>query len=1033
MKRHDLLATFVHHPVAANLFMLMLMLAGFFALSRLNVQFFPNFNLDVVTVRVVWRGAAAEDVEEGITTPLEQKLKTVSGLKHLTSTSSQGISSLSVEFKEGTDAITAVDEVKQAVAQFRNLPQDAETPDVSRVIRYEPIARVLLTGGTLPELRHMARRYEQDLLARGVDKVEITGLPDEEIAIDVPGKSLENLGMSLDQLATRLAQSNRDLPAGKVGGGTGQGEIEREVRGMNLRRDPRDYQNLPVISESGSRIELGQVAHISRGARDNSVFLEINGKPAVELQLRRAEQGNSLKAAQIMQAWLGEIRPQLPPNIEVQVYDEQWSLIEDRIGLLVSNGIQGLIVVVFTLLLFLNGRVTLWVAMGIPTAFLATLAVVWLVGGSINMISLFALIMALGVIVDDAIVVGEDAYAHYRMGESPMYASEGGARRMLWPVLASSLTTVAAFIPLMMVSGPMGKILFDIPFIMICVLLASLIECFFILPAHLRKAFVHDEGKRIWPMRTRLEKAFDRFRDGPFRRAVTAAVEYRGVTVVSGLVILILAVGLLVGGRVKFTFFPTPEPQIVFANVTFASGTPRARVEAFLAHLEHALHATEQSYAEKVVQHVLFRSGAQAGDSVARQGEQFGGVSVELTPSEGRSVRTETFVKDWQSRVHLPAGVEHFVVAPRRQGPPGGDLVVRLVGQEAHTLKLAALDLQTALRGVRGVYGMEDDMPYGREQVVFSLTPAGEALGLTLDDLARQLRANLDGRLVQLFQDGAEEVEVRVRLPREERASLALLERMTLRAPNGDWVALATVARWHTRQGFEALRHADGQLAVEVNASVDSAQGNSNEILAGLSETIMPKLVERYGVRWSFEGRAADQRETMADMKAGSLLGLALIYIVLAWVFGHYGWPVIIMLAIPFGLVGAITGHWLMGIDLTVLSMFGLFGLSGIVVNDAIVLVEFYRHQREQGVAVKEALVNAACLRLRAILLTSLTTIGGLSTLMMEKSLQAQFLIPMATSITFGLAFTTVLALLWLPAMLSFYESVHRRLPGMSR
>jgi len=1030
MKRQDLLSTFVHHPVAANLFMLILMLAGGYALSRLNVQFFPNFNLDVVTVRVEWRGAAAEDVEEGITTPLEQKLKTVSGLKHLTSTSSQGISSLSVEFEEGTDAITAVDEVKQAVAQFRNLPQDAETPDISRVIRYEPIARVLLTGGTLPELRHMARRYEQDLLARGIDKVEILGLPEEEIAIDVSGKSLENLGMSLDQLAGRLAQTNRDLPAGKVGGGETQGEVQREVRGVNLRRDPRDYRDLPVISESGHRVELGQVAHIARVARDSSVFLEINGKPTVEMQLRRAEQGNSLKAAEVMQAWLAQIRPQLPPNIEVQVYDEQWSLIEDRISLLVSNGIQGLIVVVFTLLLFLNGRVTLWVAMGIPTAFLATLAVVWLVGGSINMISLFALIMALGVIVDDAIVVGEDAYAHYRMGETPLYASEGGARRMFWPVIASSLTTVAAFIPLMMVSGPMGKILFDIPFIMICVLLASLVECFFILPAHLRKAFVHDEGKRIWPLRTRLENAFDRFRDGPFRRLVTAAVEYRGVTVVSGLVILILAVGLLVGGRVKFTFFPTPEPQMVFANVTFASGTPRARVEAFLAHLEQTLQTTEKTYGEQVVQQVVFRSGSQAGDAVARQGEQFGGVSVELTPSEARRVRTEAFVKDWQSRVQLPAGVEHFVVAPRRQGPPGGDLVVRLAGQDAHTLKLAALDLQTALREVRGVYGLEDDMPYGREQVLLHLTPAGEALGLSLEELSRQLRANLDGRLVQLFQDGAEELEVRVRLPREERASLALLERMTIRTPNGDWVALSTVARWHTRQGFEALRHADGQLAVEVNASVDSAQGNTNEILAGLAETTMPKLVERYGVHWSFEGRAADQRETMADMKAGSLLGLALIYIVLAWVFGHYGWPVIIMLAIPFGLVGAITGHWLMGIDLTVLSMFGLFGLSGIVVNDAIVLVEFYRHQREQGVAVKEALVNAACLRLRAILLTSLTTIGGLSTLMMEKSLQAQFLIPMATSITFGLAFTTVLALLWLPAMLSLYESAHRRVLG---
>jgi len=1029
MKRQDLLGTFVHHPVAANLFMLILMLAGLYALTKLNVQFFPNFNLDVVSVRVEWRGAAAEDVDEGLTTPLEQKLKTVAGIKNMTSTSSQGISSISIEFKEGVDPVTAVDEVKQAVEQFRNLPQDAETPKISRVIRYESIARVLLTGDSLPELRRVARQFEQDLLGRGIDKVDLLGLPDEEIAITVPGQELERLGLTLDQVAARIGQTNRDLPAGKLG----EGEVQREVRGVNLRRDPRDYQDLPLVTEAGSRIELGQVADIQRGPRDNSLFLEVNGKPAVELLLKRAEDGNSLKAAKLMQDWLADARPKLPPTIQLQVYDEQWSLIEDRIGLLVSNGAWGLAIVVLVMLLFLNARVTFWVAIGIPTAFLATLAVVWMVGGSINMISLFALIMALGVIVDDAIVVSEDAYAHHRMGDNPMHAAEGGARRMYWPVIASSLTTVAAFLPLMLMSGPMGKILGDIPFIMICVLIASVIECFLILPAHLRKAFVQEAARKLvvpkpYALRVWLDRTFENFRDGPFRRTVTAAIEYRSITVTVGVVILILAVGLLAGGRVKFTFFPTPEPQIVFANATFASGTPRATVDSFLEHLRQSLHDTEKSYNEKVVQHALFRSGALSGDQNPRQGDQFGSITVELTPSEVREVRTETFIKDWQSRIQPFAGIENFVVVPRRQGPPGGDLVIRMSGRDAAVLKQAALDLQASLGQITGVYGIEDDMPYGREQVIFNLTPAGEALGLTLDDLSKQLRAGLDGKLVQLFQDGPEEVEVRVRLPADERASLNLLERFTVRTPNGDWVPLTTVAHWDTRQGFDALRHAESRLAVEVLASVNSAIANSNEIMAGLSDVTMPALEAKYGIQWSYQGRAADQRETMADMKTGLVLGLSLIYIVLAWVFGHYGWPVIIMLAIPFGLVGAITGHWVMGIDLTILSMFGLFGLSGIVVNNAIVLVEFYRHQRENGLAVKEALINAACLRLRAILLTSLTTIGGLSTLMAETSLQAQFLIPMATSITFGLAFSTVLALFWFPAMLSFYESGHVRL-----
>jgi multidrug efflux pump subunit AcrB len=1021
--RGGLLSTFAHHPVAGNLFMILLIVAGLFAVSRLNVQFFPSFSLDVITVRVEWRGAAAEDVEEGITTPLEQKLKTVAGLDKLTSTSSQGVATLTLELVEGTDPITALDEVKQAVAQFRNLPTDAEPPEVSRVIRYEAISLLLLVGDNRAELRQLARRFERELLARGVDKVDLIGLPDEEVAIEIPAHELERLGLSLDQVAARLAAVNRDSPAGKLG----DAEVQREVRGVNLRKDPRDYADLPLVTDAGTRIELGQVAQVSRQARDGSQFLEVDGRPAVELLLQRAEEGNSLKAAETFGNWLAETRPSLPRTIELRVYDETWSLIEERIGLLVSNGLQGLIIVVAILFLFLNGRVTFWVAMGIPTAFLATLAVLWLMGGSINMISLFALIMALGVIVDDAIVVGEDAYAHHRMGEAPLFAAEGGARRMFWPVIASSLTTVAAFLPLMLVSGPIGKIMFDIPFIMVCVLLASVVECFLILPAHLRQAFVHDPMSRTHRVRQWLETAFDRFRDGPFRRAVTLAVDWRGVTVLGGVGLLILAVGLLAGGRVKFTFFPTPEPYMVFANATFASGTPRAEVDRFLDHLQTTLAATEKAYGVRLVEQAVSRSGGLAGDGQLRQGEQFGAMSVQLIPSEQRDVRTDAFVKAWQERIQVPPGMETFVVAPRRQGPPGSDIQVRLGGRDAHGLKQAALELQTALRQVPGVYGIEDDMPYGREQLIFSLTPAGESLGLTVDDLARQLRAAFDGRLVQIFQDGPEEVEVRVRLPRAERASLAVMERLSVRSPGGDWVPLASIARWSTRQGFEALRHAEANLAVEINAQVNSAQANTNEILAGLAEKTMPELAEKYGLTWSFEGRAADQRETMADMKTGLVLGLTLIYLILAWVFAHYGWPLIIMLAIPFGLGGAIFGHWVMGLDLTVLSMFGLFGLSGIVVNDSIVLTEFYRHQRQQGKAVREALIEAASLRLRAILLTSLTTIGGLSTLMAETSLQAQFLIPMATSITFGLATTTFIALLWLPAMLSLYESAHDR------
>jgi len=1016
---------FVRHRVAGNILMAVFVVAGVFALFQLNVQFFPNFSLDQATVRVVWRGAAAEDVADGITSPLEQRLKSIANLDKLTSTSSQGLASITLEFKEGTDPIVAVDDVRQQVAEFRNLPQDAETPEVMRVVRYEPIARVLVTGAAdLDELRRLARRFERELVARGVDKVDLVGLPEEEIAIDIPGRELERLKLSLDQAAARINQVSRDAPAGLVG----QGEIERELRAVELRRDPRDYLNLPLVTEAGERIELGQVAEVRRQARDGSLFLYVDGRPAVELLLKRAEDGHSLKAADILNEWLAATRPGLPQGVELNVYDEQWSLIQERISLLVKNGLGGLAIVVVILYLFLNGRVAFWVALGIPIAFMATLAVLWAAGGSINMISLFALIMALGVIVDDAIVVGEDAYAHHRMGEAPQLASEGGAKRMFWPVMASSLTTVAAFIPLMLISGPIGKIMFDIPFVMVCVLIASVIECFLILPAHLRHAFVHDPKGRSTRLRQRLEAGFDRFRDHVFRPLVSRVVDYRGATMAAGFAILILAVGLLAGGRVKFTFFPTPEAQVVYANATFVAGTPRGQVDAFLDHLRATLTETEQGFEEQLIHQAVTRGGAIAGDAgPARQGEQFGAMIVELTPSDAREVRTEAFIQAWQARIRPPPGMEGFVLTERRGGPPGADIVVRFTGADAHALKGAALALETALRQVRGVYGIEDDMPWGREQLLFSLTPAGEAMGLTVDELSRQLRTAYEGRLAQIFQDGPEEVEVRVRLPEAERASLASLERLTVRAPSGDWVPLATVARFESRQGFEALRHAETQLAVEVNAAVDAGQANVNEILAALAATTLPAITERYGVGYSFEGRAADQRRTLGDMKTGLFLGLALIYLILAWVFAHYGWPLIIMLAIPFGLVGAVSGHWVMGIDMTVLSMFGLFGLSGIVVNNSIVLTEFYRREREKGMAVREAVIEAACLRLRAILLTSLTTIGGLAPLLAETSLQAQFLIPMATSIAFGLAFTIFVALLWLPATLSLYESAQAR------
>ncbi|HDZ39604.1 MAG TPA: efflux RND transporter permease subunit, partial [Marinobacter sp.] len=668
-------------------------------------------------------------------------------------------------------------------------------------------------------------------------------------------------------------------------------------------------------------------------------------------------------------------------------------------------------------------------------AFLAALGVLWLIGGSINMISLFALIMALGVIVDDAIVVGEDADAHARLGEASIYASEGAAKRMVWPVLASSLTTVAAFMPLLVVGGIIGNILGDIPVVMICVLVASLLECFIVLPAHLRHAFSpRRTGKGdsepalpsrnpIVRFRNGFERRFERFREGPFRRFSQRSLKHRGITMASVLALAIVTLGLLAGGRLGFNFFPTPEPSVLYANASFVAGTDSNTVDLFMAEMQQALNESESALGGNLILHAVTTQGAtQGGGGSSRTGDELGSIMIELVPSDQRPVRNPEFINEWRDRLALPAGLDNLTISERQSGPPGSDVNVRLTGDDSQNLKLAAQELAQALSTLPGVLDVEDDMPWGREQLIYQTSAYGEALGLTTTDLGGQLRAAFDGRLAQIYQDGRDEMEVRVQLPRNQRERLSTLSRVTVRVPDGRFVPLGQVMNLDHRQGFEALRHADGKLAVEVTSGLNTRVSTTAQILESLQVDALPDIASRFNVRYSFEGRSADQRDTIADMKTGLLVGVALMYVILVWVFSSWTLPLIVMAIIPFALVGALLGHWLMGLQLTILSLFGLFGLAGIVVNNAIILVSFYNQQREKGLGIDEALNEAAVQRVRAVLLTSLTTIGGLLPLLFETSLQAQFLIPMATSIAFGLGLSTVLVLLIIPALLSWLE-----------
>jgi len=1019
--QNNLIGLFAQHKVAANLLMLMMLLSGVWALSKLNVQFLPNFALDVITIRVIWNGASTEDVETSITRPIEQALRALDNVKDMNSTSTNGLATIVLEYKEGTDMGVALDQVKEEVSLLRNLPATAEKPEISRILHYDPVARLLITGPEdTQELRHLAQRVEHQLLDRGIGKIVISGLPEEEIAIQVPSARLEELGLSLPQIGAQVSQFSRDFPAGAIG----RNDVARQLRSLEQRRDELAFTQLPIITDQAGRyLKLDDIATVARRPQQGEVRITYQGKPAVELLLQRAEQDDALESAHILQQWLAEIRPTLPANIKLIVYDQAWELIDERISLLLNNGLGGLILVVSVLFLFLNARVAFWVAAGIPISLMGMLAVLYAAGGSINMVSLFAMIMALGVVVDDAIVVGEDAFAHFQTGEQSLLAAEGGAQRMLAPVTASSLTTISAFLPLMLIGDVIGNILFQIPLVMICVILASVVECFFVLPGHLRHSFHQLHRAKPNPTRQKLEAAFDRFRDKIFRPLVAASLNYRWSLLAGLLAAMLLAIGLLAGGRLNFTFFPSPDGTIIMANANFVAGTPPERVDPFLAHLEKTLYLTEEYFGGNVIKAVVVRHGsAMTAEGSGRTGDQFGSLMVELISPDQREVRNKAFVKKWREHVIMPPGLESLTISERRGGPPGRDIEIRLMGEDADQLKAAALELKSVLETFEGVSGIEDDMPFGREQWIYSLTPQGMALGLTIESVGRQLHAAFDGQLTQIFQDGDDEVEVRVLLPDRERYTLAKLYHLTLQLPNGGSVPFSTAVDIKTRRGFEAVRHAQGRLAAQVSADVDNTVTNNNQILAQLEAEFLNQLSSHYGLDYSLEGRAAEQADTLADMRRGMVFAFALMYLILAWQFASYGWPLIVMSVIPFGLVGAIVGHWLMGLDLTILSLFGFFGLSGIVVNDSIVLITFYKQLRAEGMPIEDALVEAACQRLRAVLLTSLTTIFGLTPLLFETSLQAQFLIPMATSIAFGLIFATLLVLLAVPALLFIYE-----------
>ncbi len=1016
-----LIRAFVRHPVAPNLAMIVMVLAGVWALGKMTRQLLPEFELSIVSVNVVWSGASAEDIEEAITQPLEDQLIGIESVKNVLSKSSDGLAALTLEFPESTDMGSALDAVKERVSQLRNLPSGAEDPQAVLVTRGEPVSRVVLAGPTLDQLRPLVRRIERELRATGITRIEITGLPEEELAIELPSARLSELNLSLAEIAERVRGSSLDGAAGSVGGS----DVARQVRTAGKQTTVQGFERVPLLVEdSGRLVTLGDVASIERRPLRNQPRLFLNDNPAVEVRVSRSSTDDAIEAATTLRRTLENAEAWLPANVQVEFFDETWRQVEGRIGLIVDNALAGLVLVVLALYVLLNGRVAVWVAVGIPVAIMAAFMALYLWGGSINVMSLFAMVMALGIIVDDAIVVGEEAVSRYQAGAAPAAAAEQAAFRMFAPVTAASLTTIAAFLPLLTIGGAGGSILSAVPIVIICVVIASILECFLILPGHLRHSLQATAERKPGRFRRFVDVAFDEFREGRFRRVAELAVKNRRTTLSIGVASLILTIGLLAGGRIGFTFFPQPDGQTLFANARFVAGSPEDRVDAFLDAAVQGLRRAEAQSGEDLVRLVVKKRGL---DSRGANADHLGHLVVELTPPDERGWSTAVLARAWRAEVALPPGLESFVIASPQGGPPGSDIEVVLTGAAPTVLKSAALELQRELANFEGVAGIRDDTAFGREQLVFELSPVGKAVGLTQQSLSQQLRAGFDGELVQIFQDEGAEVEVRVLLSQAERDTLAGLETFPIVLPNGETVPLSNLAILSNKRGFDTLRHNNGLLAITVLADVDDDVNNSNAVRARLEQDVLPRLVDEFRIGYAFKGDAANQAESVGDISLALPLALALIYLVLAWVFASYLRPLAVLTVIPFGLVGAMFGHWLLGFDVTLLSIFGLFGLSGIVINDSIILVTVYQELRDKGMDVAQSAIEAAVRRFRAVLLTSVTTVFGIMPLLFERSGEAQFLKPMVVSLGFGLIFGTFMVLFLLPALLVSFEALGER------
>ncbi|MCF8111942.1 MAG: efflux RND transporter permease subunit [Desulfobacteraceae bacterium] len=1022
---------FAENHVAANLLMFIILVAGTVIALGIKLEIFPETELDKVRISVAYPGASPSEVEEGIVRRIEENVAGVEGIERIDSVAREGVGSITVEAMKGWDIKRLLDDVKSEVDRITTLPEEAEEPEVREVTRRVQVISVGFYGD-VPEksLKHLVQKAKDDLTGiEGITQVEFAAVRASEIHVEIPEKNLRKYGLTLRAVADAVSRSSLDLPAGSVE--AQEGEVLIRAKGM--RYYAGEFRDIPVITRpDGTAVVLDEIAELKEGFEDVDMAARFQGKPAAIINVYRVADQSALDVAKKVRDYVEQARAGLPHGVDMDYYQDMSVILKSRIQLLTKNMFYGLILVSLLLGLFLNARLAFWVTLGIPVSFAFGLMLLPHYGVSLNMISLFAFIMVLGIVVDDAIIVGENVFRRQEEGLGRLTASVEGSLQVGRPVIFSVLTTMVAFAPLLFVGGSMGKLMGDIPVVVILVLLGSLVESLLILPCHLARS--RASGRRQKPKL--MTRVLGWIVAKPYRRGVEFLLRWRYAAVASAMALLFIIFGLYAAGKIQYTFFPKVEGDVLQCMITMPSGTPIQRTEEVVEYVEKSAEKMLSQQDEKrpadappLLEHTASVIGMQLGGhgGVGDSGGHLAHVFVQLLEAEERGISSRFLNDKWRREVGEIPDAESLVFSSEIHSA-GSPVEVHLSMDEHDLLLDAADELKAELERFSGVYDIADSFLPGKMEMQLDLKPEAAQLGLKLDDLARQVRSAFYGAEALRFQRDKDEVKVLVRYPGNERRSLGNVEQMRIRTPEGYEVPFSRVAEVRMERGYASIERARRQRVIKVTADVNEDITNANDVRSYLVEKILPQMESKYpGLRYKIEGEGQEQKQVLGDVGKGFIIALFCIYALLAVPFRSFSQPFVVMFAIPFGMVGAVLGHMLLGYNITVMSLLGMVGLAGVVVNDSLVLVyRINELRRGEGLGINEAVAEGGKLRFRAVLLTSLTTFGGLTPMMLEKSLQARFLIPMAISLGFGILFATLVTLLMVPCGYVILEDIHR-------